>query len=432
MAGRSPVPEGEGEQDYPHDYLTTAQAAQRLGVKPETIYAYVSRGLLTSVREVRRRGSRFATAEVEALADRVGGRRDPNGSIERIHTQLTLLADDHLYYRGRDVAELAEHRLESVAHWLWRAELADVPPFEVSAELTDLIRRTVALLPDSARLTDRIRMIVAAAGAADPLRFDLSEQAVVRGGETLLAVIVDTLPPFPGARPPTGRDLARRLWPKLTARPATPEHLHLLNAALVLKADHDLAVSTLAARVAAGARADVYAVVSAGLGVFDGRHHGAAIGLAHRFLRDALDPFGSPTTAIADRLRAGEQLPGLGHILYTDRDPRADRLLGLLRDLAAKDDQVARVLDAVEALTHETASRERMFANADLALAALAHALDMRPDAGEAIFATARTVGWLAHALEEYRQPGLRYRAVGVYTGPRPTDGGTTPSARGG
>ncbi|MYW00160.1 citrate/2-methylcitrate synthase, partial [Streptomyces sp. SID3343] len=243
--------------------------------------------------------------------------------------------------------------------------------------------------------------------------------------------IVDALPPCPGAPAPTGLDLARRLWPKLTARPATPEHLHLLNAALVLQADHDLAVSTLAARVAAGARADVYAVVSAGLGVFDGRHHGAAIGMAHRFLRDALDPFGSPTTAIADRLRAGERLPGLGHLLYAERDPRADRLLGLLRESADTDGRVARVLEAVDALTGEIAAREPTFANSDLALAALAHALDMRPDAGEAIFATARTVGWLAHALEEYRQPGgLRYRAVGVYTGPRPADGGTSSTPR--
>ncbi|MYS84009.1 citrate synthase [Embleya scabrispora] len=428
MACRRKVAGDASEQDYPSDYLTTAQAAQRLGVKPETIYAYVSRGLLTSVRESRQRGSRFATAEVEALAERTGGRREPNGSIERIHTHLTLLAGDRLYYRGRDVSELAEYRLESVAHWLWRAELADVSPFEVTAERADSVRRTVALLPDTARLIDRIRMIVAATGTTDPLRYDLSEPAVVRGGETLLAMIVDALPSCAGAQPPTGRALAERLWPKLTARPATPARLRLLNAALVSMADHDLAVSTLAARVAASARADVYAVVSAGLGVVDGRHHGAAIGLAHRFLRDALDPAGGPTIAVADRLRAGEHLPGLGHVLYVDRDPRADLVLDLLREQARDDDRVARVTSAVDALTRETAARENMFANVDLALAALTHALDMRPDAGEAIFAIARSIGWLAHALEEYQQPGLRYRAVGVYTGPRPA-GGTAADA---
>ncbi|MFI1583264.1 citrate synthase [Embleya sp. NPDC020630] len=420
MAGRRAVPGDESDRDY----LTTAQVAQRLGVKPETVYAYVSRGLLTSVRETRQRGSRFAAADVEELANRTGGRRarPANGSIERIHTRVTLLADDRLYYRGRDVAELTGYRLESVAHWLWRGvDLAEVPPFEAPAGPADLVRRTVAPLPDTARLTDRIRMIVAAAGTADPLRFDLSEQAVVRAGEALLAMIADTLPPCPGTAPPTGPSLAARLWPKLTARAATPERIRMLNAALVLKADHDLAVSTLAARVAAGARADVYAVVSAGLGVFDGRHHGAAIGLAYRFLRDALDPAGGgPTGAVADRLRAGEHLPGLGHLLYAEHDPRADLLLGLLREHAEHDERVARVIRAVDALTREPAPRAEVFPNADLALAALAHAMDMRPDAGEAVFAMARSIGWLAHAMEEYRQPGLRYRAIGVYTGTRP------------
>ncbi|MGC0421937.1 citrate synthase [Embleya sp. AB8] len=424
MAGQRAEPGGGSERDYPHDFLTTAQAARRLGVKPETIYAYVSRGLLTSVRESRQRGSRFATAQVEELAARTGGRQHPNGSIERIHTRLTLLAEDRLHYRGRDVTELVEYPVEAVAHWLWRAELGVVPPyFEVDAGSAELVAGTVRLLPDSARLTDRIRMIVAAAGAADPLRYDLSEQAVVRGGQRLLALIADTLPPCPGAAAPTGSGLAARLWPKLTGRAAGPAHLHLLNAALVLMADHDLAVSTLAARVAAGARADVYAVVSAGLGVFDGRHHGAALGLAHRFLRDALDPAGGPTVAVADRLRVGEALPGLGHALYAERDPRAELLIALLRELADEDARVARVIRVVDALLDEVAAREGMFANADLALAALAHALDMRSDAGEAIFATARSIGWLAHAMEEYRQPGLRYRAVGVYTGPRPGDG---------
>jgi len=60
------------------------------------------------------------------------------------------------------------------------------------------------------------------------------------------------------------------------------------------------------------------------------------------------------------------------------------------------------------------------FPNVDLALAALMHAYDMRPDAGETIFALARVAGWLAHAIEEYREPGLRFRPLGVYSGVRP------------
>ncbi|HEX3792785.1 MAG TPA: citrate synthase [Pseudonocardiaceae bacterium] len=400
------------------DYLTTAQVAQRLGVKPDTVYAYVSRGLLTSIRLGGARGSRFASDEVEAVANRVGGRHTPVGSLERIHTRLTLLDRDRLYYRGRDAVELAgTHSFESVARWLWTAELTDATTFSAPDELVEMVRAALRPLPVTARLTDQVRMAAAALGAADPLRFDLSGPAVVRGAEHLLAVITEALPTHPGAAEPGGPRLAQRLWPKLTARPPVRAHVELLNAVLVLMADHDLAVSTLAARVAASARADVYAVVSAGLGALDGRYHGASVGLAYRFLRDALD---NPVAAIADRLRADEHLPGFGHRVYTRQDPRAELILARLGDLARGDARVAAVLDTVTAVRAELTRRVDTFVNVDLTLAALVHALDLRPDAGELIFGLARVAGWVAHAIEEFREPGLRFRATGVYTGPRP------------
>jgi citrate synthase len=64
--------------------------------------------------------------------------------------------------------------------------------------------------------------------------------------------------------------------------------------------------------------------------------------------------------------------------------------------------------------------RPGLFPNVDLALAAALHEFDLHPDVGEAVFALARTVGWIAHALEEYAEPGLRFRPEGVYVGPRP------------
>ena len=81
-----------------------------------------------------------------------------------------------------------------------------------------------------------------------------------------------------------------------------------------------------------------------------------------------------------------------------------------------------RVVAAVQDLGAQLAGRPGAFPNVDLALAAVQHALQLRPDAGEALFALARTVGWIAHALEEYRGPGLRFRAEGIYVGRRPSD----------
>src|SRR5947208_3563307 len=103
----------EGDENY----LTTAEVAHRLQVKPATIYAYVSRGLLTSVRARGRRGSLFAAADVERLAARS---IEHSGVVERIESELTLLQDDELYYRGHSARTLATTAtVEQVATLLW-------------------------------------------------------------------------------------------------------------------------------------------------------------------------------------------------------------------------------------------------------------------------------------------------------------------------
>ncbi|MFI9006042.1 citrate synthase [Actinosynnema sp. NPDC053489] len=383
-------------------YLTTAEVARRLDVKTETVYAYASRGMLRSVRLPGRRGSFFAQAEVERFVARGRDERPPSGAVERIRTELTLLDDDELHYRGRRATDLASsHSFESVATLLWTGELPEHESFPTDGPSTDVVRTALAALPAAARTTDRFKVAVAVLGAVDPLRFDLSPAAVVRVGRRLVAVLADALPGEPGG----GDPIAERLSGKLGDRPADPS---LLDLALVLLADHDLAVSTVAVRVAASARAHPYAAVSAGLGAVDGQYHGAASTLAHRFLRDAAD---DPLGALAERQRAGG-VPGFGHRVYRERDPRADALFAALRRHAAARDVMA-VVDAVS-------PGAGTFPNVDLALAALAHAFGLRPDAGEAIFALARCAGWLAHAIEEYREPGLRFRPVGVYSGTRP------------
>jgi citrate synthase len=375
------------------NYLTTAEVARRLKVKPETVYAYVSRGLLTSVRARGRRGSLFPVADVERLASKSV---EHSGVVEQIESALTLLEDDELYYRGRSVRDLATgSTVESVAHLLWTGELTSRQTFPAPRDSVQLARSAMEVVPDTARLTDRLRVAVAVLGAADPLRFDLAPRSVILAAERLIGVLVTALP-----GPRVGETLGERLWPRLSSDPPRPE---LLEAALILLADHGLAVSTVAARVAASARANLYAVVSAGLGALDGQYHGAAPTLAYEFLERAQrDPLG----ALSDQLRSGEPVPGFGHTIYRERDPRAEVLLGLIGDHP--------VVETVEVL----AARMPSFPNSDLAVAAMMHAFEFRPDAGDALFALARIIGWTAHALEEYAAPALRFRALGVYTGP--------------
>jgi citrate synthase len=374
------------------NYLTTAEVARRLQVKPATVYAYVSRGFLTSTRARGARRSLFAESEVERLAAKS---IDHSGVVERIESRLTLLEDDELHYRGHSVRDLVgTATVEQVAHLLWTGTLADQEPFGADRDAVRLAQHAMAVVPGTARLTDRLRVAVAVLGAADPLRFDLTPRAVTAAAGRLIGTVVNALPGEAG----TG-SLGAWLWPKLSDHEPRPE---LLDAALILLADHGLAVSTVAARVAASARANLYAVFSAGLGALDGQYHGAAPTLAYEFLRRELDdPFGT----LSDQLRSGEPFPGFGHKIYRQHDPRAEVLLRLLDGEP--------IMETVNAVV----DRAPTFPNSDFALAAVMHAYGFRPDAGEALFAIARMVGWTAHALEEYAAPALRFRAMGIYTG---------------
>lgn len=391
--------------------LTTRQVAERLGVKPETVYAYVSRGLLTSEPADDGRGSTFDRAEVDAL--RARGRR-PADLVPAIGTSITLIEDDRHYYRGVAADELADRPFELVAEWLWTGRWAPSVRFAAPPSVIDAARAAVATLSPAGGALDGLRIATLAAAAADPLRFDLSAENVCAAGRTLLAAMVGALPGAAGGSLPggVGGSLTGALWRALSAAPAEVE---LLNAALVLMIDHDLAASTFAARVAASARAHPYSVVSAALGAMDGPLHGAASGLAHRMLVEVLER-GSAAAVVAEHLRAGRRVPGFGHRIYQRVDPRQVALVARLEGIPAAAPALA-AARAVEA----TVARERpLLPNVDLALAVLSVAFGMPAHAGETIFAVARTVGWLAHALEEYAEAPLRMRPSGTYRGLRP------------
>ena len=397
---------------------------------PRPCIAYVSRGQLTRHAAPDGRRSLFARAEVERLAARTrrGGRA---GALELVvDTELTLLdPEGALYYRGQDVRRLArESTYEAVAESLWgevttaaagrgepavagrgESAVAGRGPGDAASGEWVAAAGDFSAVPPGVRPADRLRVIVALAAAADPLRADLRPVAVRATARGLIAAMVDGLPAR-GA--PVNGSIAARLWSRLHDELPTAARLGALDGALILLADHELALSALAARVAASAHADPYLVVLAGLSAQGGVLHGAAGTAVERMLAEIPDR-GAVAPAIGERL--GQPLPGFGHAVYRDEDPRARALLELIAE--ADPDPARR--DVLNAVLETVGRHDGPRPNVDLALGALTDCLGLAPGSAEAIFAIARAAGLIAHALEEYPHR-LRFRARASYVGVTP------------
>ncbi|HEX4865171.1 MAG TPA: citrate synthase [Acidimicrobiales bacterium] len=420
--------------------LTAAEAADLLGVKPATLYAYVSRGLLP--REKGAQGSSFDPRDVALLArsgrtrpdgptaepDRVvhrGGRAPGAQTTEPLFvTELTLIDGGHLFYRGLDAVQLSRTRsFEEVAGWLWGGDWPD--PGEVwsaSPTAADAVDAALKAVPSGARPLERFMLAVLVAGLSDDLRHDLTGASVPVIGKSIISLFAWTLEQGRRGRggtgdEPNGGSIADRVWRALSPLPPTPQRVSVLDAALVLSADHELAPSTMAARVAASFRADPYAVVSTGLGPASGSWAAGSTGAPSEvelMLEDCLAM--GVERAVGERLRRTGSVPhGFGMPLYQEGDPRGGELLVRLDEVGGsseRHDVVRKVVDLAE---------ERGFppANVDLGLGALSFCAEMPGESGQAVATLAKVAGWLAHALEEYANPS-RFRSRAYYVGQRP------------
>jgi citrate synthase len=408
--------------------LTAAEVADILGIKRQTVYAYVSRGILHRQLALDGKTSVFDRAEVEEL--RLGRRAEQEGEMRTVlATGLTRVADEGLWIRGRDVVDLVGRGAGFVelAELVWGG--GEGEPWPPLSEVLPSDGPTVVVgrggrWPDPTALLERLRILVALAASGDPLRHDLSPRSVRAAGRRVITAMAAGLDlaadvVAAGASDPAGPidgppPLVETLWQHLTAQPAEATRLGALDTALAVLVDHGLATSTLAARVAASVRADPYSVVATGLGVLGGPLHGRATSSVHELYRAAEE--GGAAAAVAQLQRRGLAVPGFGHSVYQAQDPRYGAVMGRVVDGWADDPRLATVFQVRDIVGQRSAA----LPNVDLATGALTFLAGMPANAGEALFAVARTAGWLAHAMEEYEEKPLRFRTRARYIGPAP------------
>lgn len=412
--------------------LTARQAADLLGVKLPTLYAYVSRGLLRSLPgSGSGRARRYLVKDVEALRDKSRGSAAAANALRFgepvLDSGISEMTPSGPAYRGRLATQLAREGapFESVAELLWTGTLPETPPEWPVPDAAPRLAGLARLVPADAPPASVRPLVLAAWASRDPGRFDPRESSVLpraRAVTRLLAASL-ALPNHPERADAAWRaaTIADAVILAFGSKPSVPRRL-AMNAMLVLMADHELNASTFAARVAASAEADVYAALQAGLATLSGPLHGGASDQVEALLREIERPEDAERV-VHERARRGEPLPGFGHFLYRKTgDPRATVMLESAWELVEqagpgkRSDGVARVTALVTAME----AAERPKPNVDAAAVAMRAAIGLPPGAVAGIFAVARSVGWVAHILEQYESGNLlrpRARYVGPPTG---------------
>ncbi len=317
------------------DLLDARAAASLLGVKVPTLYTYASRGWLERVPGPGGRRSLYRRADIDRLKARHDA-RSGHGAVAAgalrwgepvVDTVLTSIDERGLRYRGHRAVELSTSgaRFEQIVELLWTGELPEEPPVWQARGLGVLPVDFAAALPPGTAPLAALALALPALGARDPGRFGAPLAGDQHRGRRLILRLAALLA--------LGTDVSR-CGPSLAQghtsavvahalgiRPST-EACAAIDAALILCADHELNASTFAARVAASTGADLYSCCSAALAALSGPLHGGAVGRVEALVDEACqaERVGNVLLARAGR---GEAIPGFGHRLYPQGDPRA-------------------------------------------------------------------------------------------------------------
>ncbi|NTX39995.1 helix-turn-helix domain-containing protein [Myxococcus sp. CA033] len=407
---------GRSQSRFDHrpeeELVTAVEAAALLGVKRATLYTYVSRGLVRCVPEPGTKENRYVRSDLERLKTRHDARAGhaavASGALRWgepvIDSSVSQVGAEGLAYRGHSAVALEGRSLEAVAELLWTGRLPEQDPRWESEEPPFPPSELARLLPRDTPPVAALSALVPLLAARDVVRFAAPpEQEKARARRLLrqlAAWVCVAHAPGRVARALRAGTVAESLalaWDTKVKR--APE---LLNRALVLCADHELNVSTFTARVTASSGADLYACLCAALGALSGPRHGGACDRVEALLTEV----GKPERAAAvvyERLRRGEAVPGFGHQLYPEGDPRSPPIIEAAREVRPEAPRVKVARAVQEAMTEAGHPAPSV----DLGLVMLADALGLPPGAAATIFAVGRAAGWVAHILEQREQGHL-------------------------
>src|SRR5271170_116291 len=335
-----------------------------------------------------------------------------------------------LVYRGYDIGDLVENAtFEETAFLLWesklpnRSELSRLKSeLSANAALPDHTLAVLKSLPASTEPMDALRTAASSLSSTDPDLQSNDPSANLRKAIRLTAQFPTIVAAFHRLRhdqkpiePQPNLSIAANFLHMLNGSKPHETLVRVLDAALVLHAEHGFNASTFAARVTAATLADMHAGVTAAVAALKGPLHGGANQEVMQLLLDCGDAE-TAVQKVRDMLNDGEKIPGFGHRVYKTFDPRAAFLRKMSRQLGEAVGNT-KWYEMSERLIPIVKDMKNKDPNVDFFSASAYYTMGIPIDLYTPIFAIARIAGWTAHIMEQHSNNRI-IRPQDDYRGP--------------
>ena len=395
------------------EYVSGAEAAALLGVKPQTLYTYVSRGVIQSLPTPNGQRHLYLRADIEKLRARPRARRAPGAAAASamyagdpiISTSITEITSAGPRYRRRLAAELASACLpfENVAEFLWTGELHDEPILWDIEPLPVVVHRLIKQIERSrgdAPIAQVFSLLALSISLARGSRVErLRSSTTVMAARQLIQAFSGCfgyLTPRHAYVPcASGEPIAAAVL-RASGLARSEERLRMVNGLMVLLADHELSPATFAARIAASSGADLHACLVSAIETSSGRRIAEIYERTEDFLAGAKSK-AELMQRVRDLQAVGRSPPGFYQPIYPQGDPRAPYIFDLVRRAG----RPSRQLDMVFAFLDEAESKLELKPRMEFGVVAIAADLGFPRRAAGGLYILARVAGWVAHVMEQ-------------------------------